>query len=596
MTHALNKLSISNHFVLPDFVWEDIPQLVLLTGVNGSGKTKLLESINLKVLGKQGAFIIDIDCALDEREFGYIPWQQNLGGFERGFYANMQNDLDNFVNQARINKIAPNRDQNLWKIMLLLQDRLGETPQGKTEEYYRSKTFVEAFRTAWAYSQDVTLNKYISRLFVNYKIRHDERIISGYDSSSGSSIPEIDIIADIGVAPWELINDLFEKYNFKYRINSPRTSHAHYDVRFTRYDDEAVEVTFEGLSSGEQMIVTLILWSFNEELGELKKLLILDEPDAHLHPEMALMFKEILFDVLVKKFGIQVVLTTHSPTTLCWFPEENIFLMDRQLGIVKSSRAEALKKLTSGLVFVQEAFRIVLVEDEDDRRFHQSVYDALIYSNQILPEHRLIFKPVSTGGVNSGGKSNVINACLQWSNYTDQTNVSGLIYGLVDKDNDDNSSLPINVLCLNRYCHENYLADPLVVFTLLVQERLQRVVEYAEGIGYVRGEELKFKSSQIDGVQSVSDFMIQNLLDVEGSNVMQEDLEDIVLCEYVNGSAVNLPKFLLEQSGKDFVLPLQRQTFPDKQSSINLNKLLDQMIKTHFIPIDLKDIYVRLAS
>ncbi|RDU63545.1 AAA family ATPase [Helicobacter sp. MIT 14-3879] len=41
-------------------------------------------------------------------------------------------------------------------------------------------------------------------------------------------------------------------------------------------------------------------------------ILLLDEPHSHLNPKMAKMLIEILKNIVVKKFGSQVIMTTHS--------------------------------------------------------------------------------------------------------------------------------------------------------------------------------------------------------------------------------------------------------------------------------------------
>jgi len=598
MAHILNKLTLKNHPVLCDFEWSNIPQFCVITGVNGAGKTQLLEAVNMQISSQTQHIVKGFDLILDKepqvKEYGYVPWQQNLGGFERGNYADLQADLENFINKSKNNQLN-NQDQNIWKIYTALKEILEFDPKGKTEQYYRTDyEFTDAFRTAWAYARDITLNKYINRFFVNYVVRRERLILISHNKDTGDSVKEDTIIKELGETPWDLINCLFKKYGFKYSINNPESSHGFYDVKFILETDNSVQIPFEKLSSGEQMIVMLILWSFNDELGQLKKLIILDEPDAHLHPEMALMFKEIISDVLVKKFDIQIIMTTHSPTTLCWMDEESIFLMNKDKGIEKASKQDALNKLTSGLLFVHEAFKIVLVEGEDDSKFYQKVFDNLIYNKQLDGQARLVFCPVETPKANGGGKTNVLEVCRQWNNFSDGTEVSDLISGLVDKDNDPNSGLPENVEHLSRYCFENYLADPLVVFTLLVQEEEAEVSKFAKDIDYQHGEELRFKKGEIKNAQGIVDFILQKLVDCSDTILQESDVQGKNDVEYINGIKVKIPKVFFEQSGKDVLLGYYKKTFADKASNINRHKLTDMIIKTHLIPLELKGLYSSL--
>lgn len=582
---AVNKIQISGHPVLKDFVWENIPQFAVITGVNGAGKTKFLESINASFQEIKTNIAATLTKQPSIDEFGYVPWRQDLGGFEQGYYHNMMNDLQNFKNRIASNQISARHDQNMWRIYSILKDVAGIDAKGKGEDYFEQGKFIDAFRDAWVYCQDLTFNKHISRLFINYIIREEEVILSGNKRSV--LVNKDDIVKEIGVAPWELINQLFEQYGFKYQVNAPANSHESYHLKFILRDNPNVKVPFEALSSGEQMIVTLIFWSFNTRLATMKKFLMLDEPDAHLHPEMALMFKNIISDILVKKYGIQVFITTHSPTTLCWMDEDDIFLMDKEKGVLKSTKQEALSKLTSGLVFVHQAFKIILVEGDADQKFYQKVFDSLIYNKFINPQSRLVFKSVETPKANGGGKTNVIEVCRQWQKFSSSTEIAGLINGLVDMDKDANSDLPENVIPLSRYCFENYLSDPLLMFCLLVEEEDVEVLKYAQDIGYNRGHEYRFVKAEVGNEQNIVNFIMDKVQQHNPSMFNNADLADTNEVQFINGLKVNVPKKLFRESGKDFWLDLYRKTYAAKQGRINHHNLQDMMVKTQLIPKDL---------
>jgi predicted ATPase len=68
------------------------------------------------------------------------------------------------------------------------------------------------------------------------------------------------------------------------------------------------------LSSVSAGIKTFIIIKRLLELGEIKErnILILDEPEIHLHPAWQLQFAEILV-LLQKEFNLTILLTTHSP-------------------------------------------------------------------------------------------------------------------------------------------------------------------------------------------------------------------------------------------------------------------------------------------
>lgn len=77
------------------------------------------------------------------------------------------------------------------------------------------------------------------------------------------------------------------------------------------YIQNGMKLNLSNLATGSKMfsIVKMLL-----ERGALDKntMLILDEPEAHLHPQWQNAFAEILV-LLVKNLGVNILLTTHSP-------------------------------------------------------------------------------------------------------------------------------------------------------------------------------------------------------------------------------------------------------------------------------------------
>jgi ABC-type cobalamin/Fe3+-siderophores transport system ATPase subunit len=152
-------------------------------------------------------------------------------------------------------------------------------------------------------------------------------------------------------APWDVINQLLKKYKFNHRVSVPdESSTSSYNPSFTPSG-----IKFNSLSSGEEVIFHLICSSYggNGGVGGKTKLLLLDEFDAHLNPTMSKMFVEIVRDTLVKEFGMQVIMTTHSPSTAAYVPEENLFWMEEGKilqGQDKKEKMWIIHKLATGFV------------------------------------------------------------------------------------------------------------------------------------------------------------------------------------------------------------------------------------------------------
>lgn len=119
---------------------------------------------------------------------------------------------------------------------------------------------------------------------------------------------------------WEQINEILDKYdNFNYNLEEPDLR-IDYKISFKYKNNKNPEesIPFENLSSGEKIIFELICYIFIIDYNNKDnktKIILLDEFDANLNPELSELLIKTIRDELVKR-GITVVLTTHSPSTV----------------------------------------------------------------------------------------------------------------------------------------------------------------------------------------------------------------------------------------------------------------------------------------
>ena len=88
------------------------------------------------------------------------------------------------------------------------------------------------------------------------------------------------------------------------------------DISFLGQDKNAYK--YHELSSGEQSFIRLILLIYSHDLHN--GLLIIDEPEIHLHPQAQKEFLKLIKE-MIEKQHIQVIIATHSPSLI---NEENI--------------------------------------------------------------------------------------------------------------------------------------------------------------------------------------------------------------------------------------------------------------------------------
>ena len=106
---------------------------------------------------------------------------------------------------------------------------------------------------------------------------------------------------------------------------------------FVEYGEalDDLPIIFRRLSSGHK-IVLLTIAKLVETVEE-KSLVLLDEPEAHLHPPLLSAFVRALSDLLTNRNGMAVV-ATHSPVVLQEVPRSCVWKLHRAGNILSAER------------------------------------------------------------------------------------------------------------------------------------------------------------------------------------------------------------------------------------------------------------------
>lgn len=170
----------------------------------------------------------------------------------------------------------------------------------------------------------------------------------------------------------------------------------------TRASDGQHVSNVSELSSGEAQILTLGLdvltiagiWDIEQKPT---RLLLLDEPDAHLHPDLQARLADFLCEI-GRRFKLQMVIATHSTTLLAALGQfggndSSVVYLDRTKSDFTPRRFDAVMKEVAaclgGNVLMGPLFgaTLLLVEGDDDYRIwsqvprHHKVTLAVIPSN-----------------------------------------------------------------------------------------------------------------------------------------------------------------------------------------------------------------------
>jgi predicted ATPase len=124
-----------------------------------------------------------------------------------------------------------------------------------------------------------------------------------------------------------------------------------------REEREAVLKTFKDLSSGHK-IVLLTLTRLVQKVEE-KTLVLIDEPEAHLHPPLLSAMTRAVSELMVKRNGVAVV-ATHSPVILQEVPKSCVWILNRILTASKAERPSIETFAESVGILSREVFQLEL--------------------------------------------------------------------------------------------------------------------------------------------------------------------------------------------------------------------------------------------
>ena len=151
---------------------------------------------------------------------------------------------------------------------------------------------------------------------------------------------------------------------------------------------------YRGLSSGHK-IVLLTLTKLVENVEE-KTLVLIDEPEAHLHPPLLAAFVRALSDLLINRNGVAII-ATHSPVVLQEVPRSCVWKIIRHGNVSQASRPEIetfaenvgiLTKQIFGLEVTRSGFHRMLLEAAEDASQIQEVLEK--FDNEVGSEGRAL--------------------------------------------------------------------------------------------------------------------------------------------------------------------------------------------------------------
>ena len=374
---------------------------VALIGLNGSGKSNLLESISIvldSIVNNNGSRI-PFDYEIEYELNGHI-YTRKKGIAKKDGKKCKAEELEY---PSSVIACYSGEDLRLWHTAFE-NYHMGYFNEAVKQEYFSPK-FLYVNKYCWkiALISLVCSNNAEVKSFLNKTLNINSPIDVEIDFTIDNTKQEafqahaalrwfnriiqegitsinLNTIAttDIYLAAKQVQDNEKPKYifNFLYLLSQPKKNDRN---KIDKLIDEIKvsvnvggnKIDFDNLSEGEKKLI--LIECITKVLGDENSLVLLDEPDAHTHIAMK---KDLL--KLISEFGGQTIMTTHSPLFLNkrWdgFDENNVFYMHN--GKIESSEPlKHLSDLTDNEInyfegsFILSSKNILVVEGKYDDKY-----------------------------------------------------------------------------------------------------------------------------------------------------------------------------------------------------------------------------------
>ncbi|MFW5600022.1 MAG: ATP-dependent nuclease [Prevotella sp.] len=427
----LNKITFDNYKNLAkEFSFEQANNYVALIGLNGSGKSNLLEAISLLFAHTMG---IEVDSPFAQYRLTYdirghrvditegdslangTISEENLPSSLIACYSGEDNRLWNsgferyyvdFFNKAiRGGEYKPKVlyiNKYCWKIafLSLLFSEKDEVKSFISDKLHidTDSVYVHFFTKDGANPQRHDASNWYGRVSAKYP---NIQILVN-DLKSNEDV-DLNCIKYPGLTPDQIV---FYYLYFLHMPDKQGSLGLEADKLIEKIEISVNGYDFDNLSEGEKKLI--LIECITNVLGDESSLILLDEPDAHTHIAMK---KDLL--KLISEFEGQTIMTTHSPMFLNkrWdgFDENNIFYMHDG----KIENTEPLKhfaELTDNEIdyfegsFILSSKKILVVEGKYDDKYLKKAIN--IFARRDAKYNRL--NDVTIFSANSAGSAEVI--------------------------------------------------------------------------------------------------------------------------------------------------------------------------------------------
>jgi predicted ATPase len=555
--------------------------ITAIVGRNGSGKTRLLKGIEA---GKIQVIANDEQGVI--RDFSYLNLENIRPNLIFGFNV-AQNEEEirhafSFYNRARgsfhinsqqsIEVTSPLGYQGANIHQVAKVARTAALALGTDINSLTYHDIADYFLVAQAISMG-QVN--VTEIMVSYMRRKELNEYHHFKNErKGTALPHYsspEFEMRFGSPPWLAFNEFLEiVLDGRYSISVPRDENdLLYEPKLLREDGR--EMNQSWLSSGEKILMWLCLMMCASSLRRsivVPKLLLFDELDGALHPQMVQKMHKALRDI-VDRFGTRIIFTTHSPTTIALFESDEIYQISEQ-SLEKIDKDIAIGELLVGVDQVSIHYtnkRQVYVESHHDAKLYGELFGSLKRSNSLGADYiSLSFIPAAAKLAPGSVRQLVLSKFGEMDNekvesFVQELNGQGnsaqvkgaveclfnegsqTVHGIIDWDHQNKETERIHVLGIKQfYSIENAILNPLTIGFYLFKNYHSEIV--VNNLGLADDFDLTKLYDDSCDWQMIADSVTKRVLNLS-------EIAPKVECAFVRGRTVIFDEQYVYMNGHD---------------------------------------------
>lgn len=497
----INKIYISGYRGFDNFSIEnvDLPGLTILAGQNGTGKSTILEVIAYLLNSSDRGQISDpniinsvtsdkaiweIECSLSEKEIDHIVRalsEQNLYDRARKekikirLLKDLEKSKDSFLLILRV-VIEPEKINPLTGEGISFEfgsSRNHEIPHWleliRSNQIVPLATYVKDFEGIGELGSTYLASRYFdpelakftntgidlrnrnTRTTINLKLLFDRLALADlwdFFKIEKGKFSGLKVIL-------ETINEVINPLEISYDEKEAENGYMQFVIH-NRKTDRSYPLQFA--SSGEKQIMGLVGLLLNWEKQPFKPIILIDEPDVHLHPAYTIRLAKFINKLFKNQSNFTSIIATHSPEFIGENTNSVYQIAPNSKNIEKVQNLTERKNLLSSLGkkfdLAYLAPKVVFVEGTNNSE--NQLEDTEVYRRLIDPEeNKVVFLPAASKAENKIAREFTE---FFFNKISQETNTFK-IFALVDGDNELTED-STTVFKTPYYCVENlFLMD-----------------------------------------------------------------------------------------------------------------------------------------